>query len=239
MSTSTDKFAMQSWPLRRYEFPMPIRYHVDAAKGPGVVICMHGYQDHALSMMRRIGWWERTDLPFQLCALNGPFPVPLWTGDGFKEAYSWYFRDTSRDLEFVSPMTTANRLRRLIDDLGLHSTAKVLFGFSMGGFLAPYMAAHLENVRGIIGYGCGYNVEVYEKCKPLRVHAVHGDRDERIPVGPAEADFEKILQFGHAGKFHIVSGLTHRVEESVEPLVRRLILDCFDSTAGATPVVKP
>lgn len=229
----SDKFAMQSWPLRRYEFPMPIRYHLDAPKGPGVVLCMHGYQDHALSMLRRIGWWEREDLPFQVLALNGPFPVPLWTGDGFKEAYSWYFRDTSRDLDFVSPMTTAMRLKTLIDDLGLHQVPKVLFGFSMGGFLAPYMATQLYGVKGIIGLGCGYNSEIYEKCKPLHVHAVHGSKDERIPVEPARADFQKVLQFGHTGKFHLVPDLTHRVETSLEPLVRALVLDCFG--VGAHP----
>lgn len=224
---STDKFAMQSWPLRRYEFPMPIRYHVDAAKGPGVVICLHGYQDHALSMVRRIGWWERTDLPFQLLAINGPFPVPLWTGEGFKEAYSWYFRDTSRDLEFLSPTTTANRLRELLTDLGLNNTPKVLFGFSMGGFLAPYVASQVDNVKGIIGYGCGYSPEIYAKFKPLRVHAVHGSKDERIPMENSRTDFAKVLQLGHTGQFHVVPDLTHRVETSVEPLVRGLALDCF------------
>ena len=172
MSSNTEKFAMQSWPLRRYDFPMPIRYHLSPSKKPGVVICLHGYQDHALSMIRRIGWWEK-ELPFQILAINGPFPVPIWTADGFKEAYSWYFRDTSRDLEFVSPATTASRLKCLVGDLSLAEIPKVIFGFSQGGFLASYVATELENVRGIIGLGCGYPLENYARVKPMRVHAVN------------------------------------------------------------------
>ena len=224
---SHDKFAMQSWPLRRYDFPMPIRYHLDAAKGPGVVICLHGFQDHALSMIRRIGWWEKTDLPFQLFAVNGPFPVPLWTGEGFKEAYSWYFRDTSRDLEFVSPATTASRLKMLVDDVGLTDTPKVLFGYSQGGLLAPYVASVLKNVKGIVGLGTMYIADAYKKCSPLKVHGVHGEKDDRISLTSSRSEFQTVLSFGHKGEFHPVPNLIHRVETSVEPLIRSLVLDCF------------
>jgi predicted esterase len=223
-----DKHAMKDWPLRRYDFPMPIRYHLTPPKGDGVVICLHGYQDHALSMIRRLGWWE-ADLPFQILAINGPFPVPIWTNDGFREAYSWYFRDTSRDLEFVSPVTTALKLRTLLQDLKLEKTPKVLFGFSQGGYLNPYLHHEIHEVRGLIGYGCGYNPEIYAKTPPTTVHAVHGELDERIPAGPAQADFNKILTLGHRGEFHLVPGLTHRVEPTVEPLIRRLALECLSA----------
>ena len=224
----SDKFAMQSWPLRRYDFPMPIRYYLTEKKGPGLVICLHGYQDHALSMIRRLGWWEREDLPFQICAINGPFPVPIWQADGFKEAYSWYFRDTSRDLDFVSPDTTASRLKLLVDDLGLSDVPKILVGFSMGGFLAPYLASELLNVRGIIGIGCGYNADTYAKLSPLSVHAVHGDKDERIDIEGSKSDFTKVIAAGHTGGYHAVPGLTHRVDSSIEPLIRKLALEEFN-----------
>jgi predicted esterase len=227
MTNENDKFAMQSWPLRRYEFPMPIRYHLSAPTAvKGVVVCLHGYQDHALSMLRRIGWWDAV-LPFQILAINGPFPVPLWLNDGFKEAYSWYFRDTSRDLEFVSPAATALNLSQLMTDLNLKDTPKVLFGFSQGGYLCPYLSQQLNAVRGIIGLGCGYPEEAYALNKPLKVYALHGSSDERVLPEPARLDFERILTVGHRGEFHLIPGLTHRVEASVEPLVRRLALECL------------
>ena len=220
---------MHAWPVKRYDFPMPIRYSLSAAPADsgGVVICLHGYQDHALSMIRRLGWWENTGLPFQVLAVNGPFPVPIWLADGFKEAYSWYFRDTERDLEFVSPVTTAQRLTQLIADLNLSATPKVIFGFSQGGFLAPYLAAQLGRVAGIIGYGCGYPAEIYAKTHGIKVYAVHGELDERVPPAPARADFDKVLAAGHLGEFHLIPKLTHKVEPRMEPLVRKLALACL------------
>lgn len=224
----SDKFPMQSWPLKRFDFPMPIRYHLTPAKGPGVVICLHGYQDQALSMIRRLGWWQ-AELPFQLLAINGPFPVPIWSAEGFIEAYSWYFRDTSRDLDFVSPKVTAERLELLINELGLEHVPKVLFGFSQGGFLCPYVAAQLNQVKGIIGLGCDYAVDVYAECAPTEVHAIHGQKDERIPFGPAQVSFQKVLAAGHHGQFHLLPELTHKVEGSLEPLVRRLAQGCLNA----------
>lgn len=231
----SEKESMRSWPTRNFQFTLPLRYHLSPNSKTGLVICLHGYQDHALSMLRRIGWWDK-DLPFQVLAINGPFPVPSWTGDGFKEAYSWYFRDSRADIMLVHPTTTAQALRALIDDLGFKDTPKVIFGFSQGGYMAPYLTSQLINVRGIIGLGCGYFREAYEQCPPVLVHAVHGDADERISMSGARADFEKIRQFGHTGAFHEVAGLTHKVEYSVEPLIRQLVLR---SLSGPTPTVIP
>jgi hypothetical protein len=88
--------------------------------------------------------------------------------------------------------------------------------------MSPYLAAKLKNVRGIIGYGCSYSQEAYSQLPPTAVHAIHGDADERVPISKSKADFQKIFQFGHKGTFHEVPGLTHRVEQSVEPLVRQI-----------------
>jgi hypothetical protein len=95
----------------------------------------------------------------------------------------------------------------------------------MGGFLAPYMAAELKNVKGIVGIGCGYNAEAYAKCPPLTVHAIHGENDERIPIAGSKDDFAKVILAGHNGQYHAIPGLTHKVEASLEPLVRRLALE--------------
>jgi predicted esterase len=226
----SEKHAMADWPLKRYDFSIPFRYHLSGPSGKGLVICMHGYQDHALSMVRRLGWWgDNSQLPFQVLAINGPFPVPIWTEQGFKEAYSWYFRDTYGNLAFLSPDMTAGRLHFLLRDLGLSDATKVLFGFSQGGYMCPYLASHIENVKGIVGYGCGYDAEIYARCKPMMVQAIHGDKDERIPFEPVREEFSKLVSDRHRGEFHLVPNLTHRVEASAEPLVRRLVLECFES----------
>jgi predicted esterase len=208
---------------RLYEFPLPLQYSLSPPQGDGLVIALHGFQDNAASLLKRIGWLDR-DLPFQLLAVNGPFPVPVWNKEGLKEAYSWYFRDRDRGIELVTPETTALRLAQFLKDLGLHKIRKVIFGFSQGGYLAPYLAEQTENIAGIVGTGCGYNKDAYLRIQRLPVLAIHGAKDERVDLSRSRSEHEFILSKGFSGEFIEVADLEHRVQSSIEPLVRAFVL---------------
>ena len=206
-----------------YEFPLPVRYHLTAPKGKGLVIVLHGYQDTAHSMMKRLGWLD-TELPFQVLAINAPFPVPIWNKEGLKEAYSWYFRDRDKDLVIVAPDTTAERVAQLFRDLQLENSRKVFFGYSQGGYLAPYIAAHSDKVRGIAGLGCGFNEDAFENLNPLPVLALHGALDDRVSIDKSKKEHEALIAQGFTGEFIEIPGLEHKVDPVVEPLVRDFIL---------------
>lgn len=207
------------WPSKKYSYSLPMRYTLWGPKDKGVVVALHGYQDHALSMMSRIGWWEKS-LPFQVLAVNAPFPVPIWTKNGFLEAYSWYFRDTDRGFTIVSPTEAALRVYQLIQELGLDGTPIMIFGFSQGGYLAPFVGHFLKNLRGLICLGSGFPPEPYTLLSPTTVLAIHGDQDERIPYQSSQAAHALLMQKGFKGEFRIVPGLTHRVDPLVEPMIR-------------------
>lgn len=213
---------LEDWSFETYPFTLPLRFKLWGPKNTGVVVCLHGFQDHALSMMKRIGWWEQ-DLPFQILAVNAPFPVPIMTQDGYQEAYAWYFRDTERNFTIVSPQETAERVAQLIRSLNLSETPSVIFGFSQGGYLAPFLAPHLKNLRALIGLGSGYPIEVYAGLPKLKIFALHGDQDERIPIESSREAHALLVERGFGGEFRTVPGLGHRVEPKVEPLVRRII----------------
>ena len=218
------------WQEKNYSFPLPLRYVLSQPKSPqispqsseGLVLLLHGYQDSAQSMLKRLGWLEG-DLPFQYLAVNGPFPVPVWNAEGYKEAYSWYFRDTSRDLVLVQPSTTAERLNQWLKDLNLAERPLVLFGFSQGGYLAPFLAKHLPNVRSIIGLGCGYTEEGYANLKPLDVWALHGSLDDRIDLEKSKSEHTALLTKGFRGEFIEIPNVGHKVDPAIEPKLRELI----------------
>lgn len=210
------------WQEKIYSYPLPTRYVLSSDQGEGLVILLHGYQDNAPSMLRKLGWQDKT-LPFQWLAPNAPFPVPVWNADGFKEAYSWYFRDTDRKLIYVKPATTAERLAQLLSEIGLLQRPIVIFGFSQGGYLAPFLAKHLPNAKAIIGVGCGYTDEGFDGLKPLPVWGIHGVNDERIPIEKGRSEHAAVLTKGFPGEFIEVPGLTHKVDLSIEPKVRELI----------------
>lgn len=208
---------------RTYEFSLPLQYFLSPPAGDGLVIALHGYQDNAGSMLKRIGWIGQ-DLPFQILGINGPFPVPVWNQDGMKEAYSWYFRDRDRGIEIVTPETTAMRIGQLLKDLGLQKVKKVIFGFSMGGFLAPYLCEQAENVMAIAGTGCVHNHDAYIRIKRIPVLGIHGAKDERVVLERARREHEAIMKEGFTGEFIEVADLEHRVQPSFEPLVRAFAL---------------
>jgi predicted esterase len=207
-----------------------MRYILSQNPSENLVVALHGYQDSAQSMLRRLGWTE-ADLPFQWLALNAPFPVPVWNADGFKEAYSWYFRDSERNLVLVKPSTTAERVAALIKDLGFERRPVVFFGFSQGGYLAPHVAKHLAAVRGIVGLGCGYTQEGYENLKPTAVWGLHGGADERISIEKARHEHAAVMQAGFTGAFIEIPNLAHKVDATAEPMVRELIERSFKENA--------
>ena len=137
--------ALYEWPVQEINFSLPLRYLSIEAASPGTVVCLHGYQDHALSMLRRLGWLENSP-PFGVLAVNGPFPVPIWNETGFVDAYSWYFRDSARNFVVVAPETTAEKVAMLIHKIVGKNKPIVLFGFSQGGYLAPFLARRLSAV---------------------------------------------------------------------------------------------
>lgn len=222
---------MKTWPCKAYPYTLPVRYRLSGPKRAGVVIALHGYRHNAKAMLQGIGWLKPgTELPFQVLAVNAPFPVPIRTQAGvFTEAYSWYFRDSRRGFSIVTPEEAAGRVGQLVSELALADRPAVLFGFSMGGYLAPYVAHHLKGLRGIIGLGSGYPADSYANLPPTRVEAIHGEKDEVIPVAGSRAAHAQLMNDGRgfSGAFHAIPGLSHRVDESVEPLVRRLAMEAL------------
>lgn len=219
---------LREWPYRSYAYTLPLRYHL-TGQGPGLVVCLHGYQDHASSLLKRLGWLGRTDLPFRVLGINAPFPVPVWGPRGFSEAYAWYFRDATAGFEVIGPEAAARGAAQLMTDLGLVSVPTVILGFSQGAYLAPWLARARESAtpndptRAIIGVGGGYPRENFGGLAHVPTYAVHGVDDERVPCADAAREHADLVAHGFAGRFVAVPGLRHRVTAEVEAIVRPLI----------------
>jgi hypothetical protein len=58
----------------------------------------------------------------------------------------------------------------------------------------------------------------------LPVLAIHGANDERVELSRSRSEHEFIVRQGFSGKFIEVADLEHRVQSSIEPLVRAFVL---------------
>ncbi len=200
-----------TWQNKYFNFSLPLKYHLSDQKSSLLIVLLHGYQDRAESVLKRLGW--QTDPPsVRVLAINAPFPAPKWTPSGFVEAYSWYFRDTDRKLTLVPPSMSARAVVELMAHLGLAETPKVLVGFSQGGYLAPFIASQAKAVRAIVAMGSSFPSDSYKGVHPLPVYALHGAIDEIVPIEKAKREHSEILSKGFTGEFRVIDGLTHKVD---------------------------
>lgn len=211
---------------------LPVGYrHLEVSTPKMLTIFLHGYADHGGSFTRRL-FPEGYPQPLaETSALipNGPFPVPVKTEDGWREAYAWYFFDDSRQKMVISPDTAVNGIKSLVAELGYEDVPKALVGFSQGGFLAPYLAQHLKNVRTLIGIGTGYRTDYFG---PLlnglphapSVHAIHGAVDGVFPLTAAKAAHQKVIALGFSGDFHSVDHGTHVANEAMGKILCDLLV---------------
>ena len=178
-----------------------------------LAIFLHGYSDHGGSFLRRLfpkGWPTELD-NVGLLAPNGLFPVPVKTEEGWREAYSWYFFDEAKMRMLISPDFAVTGIQMLLKQYGLEESPKTIIGFSQGGFLAPYLAKHLNGVSEIIAVGSGFRPDFYEvlSAKHIRLTAIHGDQDEVFPIAAAKKAHARILDLGFKGDFLEIPGVRH------------------------------
>lgn len=210
---------------------LPISYHLRTATAPQLLlIALHGYSDHSLSFLRRlfakpksaradaatIEWPPSLDAVTVL-APNGPFPVPVKTDEGFKEAYSWYFYQLEEQRMIISPATAVAGCLKILRQHELLHLPVMIAGFSQGGYLAPVLGTELEaegaRVCEIVGLGTGFREDYYPRtsAKNWRVSALHGEADEVFPVANARREHARIGELGFAGDFVTVPAAAHKV----------------------------
>jgi predicted esterase len=206
--------------------PLTINYWQSDGTGSdkSAVLFLHGYSDSARSFLRRLGFWEK-ELPFGVIAPNAPFPVPVKDGTFYKEAFSWYFMDSSRKSVLIAPEVAVKLLVDFFRDQGWLEKKIIVVGFSQGGFLAPRLVPALKNIERIICVGSRYRADAYSDWRGVRVDAVHGASDEVINPGEAQSDFEALDLNKYGGSFHVIENMTHRITETCGKKVLELLTD--------------
>ncbi len=200
--------------------PLSFR-HRPASDLKVLVIFLHGYTDHGGSFLRRLFKDEPSDV-FSRAALlapNGPFPVPVKSETGWREAYAWYFYDDRDQKMVISPETAILGCEKLIQDFGYESVPKILVGFSQGGYLAGYLAPRIRNVVEIIGVATGFREDCYPAGAPWTVTAIHGAADEVFPLDRARQSHAQVLKKGFEGRFHEIPKLNHVASTAVGDIV--------------------
>jgi predicted esterase len=206
---------------------LPFSYRHRAVNTPKVlVIFLHGYSDHGGSFIRRLypEGWPAALKDAAILVPNGPFPVPVKSETGWREAYSWYFYREDEQRMVISPDTAIRECKQLIKKFGYEDIAKIVVAFSQGGYLAPQLAPHLENVVEIVGVATGYREDYYPPPAKFKITAIHGTDDEIFPIAQARTTHGKILSHGFHGDFIELPGLKHIAAKAVGNAIESRVL---------------
>ena len=215
--------------LVKVQTELPCRYSFREPVSPqGLILLLHGYKLSGEYLFRRLQSQlcpERGDLTeWAVISPDGPFPVPgkRMSGDPYV-GYSWYFYDAAKD-EYVLDMEPAQSyVVSLIAKLGFESLPKIIIGYSQGGYLAPFVAQRLTQVRQVIGVSCEFLHEELTGELPFRMDAVHGALDDIVDPEKSRRSHLGLVARGVQGSFASVGSAGHRLTPEIAAQVGQLL----------------
>lgn len=192
-----------------------------AAKNAPVFILLHGYSQTGEVFLKKLA----SILPegAGVLAPNGPFPVPESDGKGYRLGFSWYFYEPKVDEYYIDMELGRNYVASLIESLGLNESAKIIVGYSQGGYIAPFVAAKLKNVRQVLGINCQFLDEEMPEILPCPMDQVQGSEDQIVTPENSKKSFEKLVARGMKGTFVEVKGASHGLTPPLLEEVSKLL----------------
>jgi predicted esterase len=203
---------------QRHEVPirLPVDLHeIRPPKPTELIVLLHGFDESGDRILGKVS----PVLPptAWVLAPNGPFPMPHRTPEGYRMGFAWYFYNAAKTEYYIDMEVALSTVEGLVRELGAQDLPKRVIGFSQGGYVAPFLALRLGNVRQVVGMACEFLHEELAPFAPLAfpVDGLCGQADEITPPDQARSGFESLLPLCRvAGRFEMIAGSTHRIDDS-------------------------
>jgi phospholipase/carboxylesterase len=184
-------------------------------KPESLVVLLHGYGSNGDDLISLAPYWRDALPTTQFLAPNAPEGIP-----GYQGGFQWF------DLASMSPQQVERGVRgaassvdkfldREIERYGIAPGRVALVGFSQGTMMSLHVGMRrTPQIGAIIGFSGALaapeSLKTEIKAKPP-ILLVHGDQDDRIPVGAMLQAGQAICEAGHGATWHISQGLPHSI----------------------------
>ena len=188
------------------QLPVTVQATQEKLEGPDrTFVLLHGYGETKERIKRKL---FDTVRPFgnEVITVNAPFPIPISTEKGPKEAYSWFFRSRRHGVTLVDPFVNQVVFSALVNRLSLGHRKCVLIGFSQGGMVLPVLASELPQVEAMIAISIGVSESDFIKPPQVPLHIIHGDADSLSDIHFAKEEFDQLKAKQVPGSFVEVEG---------------------------------
>lgn len=184
-------------------------------KPDSLVVFVHGYGSNGADLLSLAPYWAKRLPRAQFVAPNAPEPVPMAPG-----GYQWFpISQLDPRLMEQGVRQAAASLDRFLDRelerYGLPASRLALVGFSQGTMMALHVGLRRErSPAAIIGYsgllvGPARLKEERRSAPPVLL--VHGDRDDRIPLGAMFDALDGLNEAGCPAVWHVSYGIPHSI----------------------------
>lgn len=176
-----------------------------------LVVAVHGYGDRPESLREMV---DHCALPVRVVAPQGPIPL----GEGPDAGFAWFALGTGPNDEHFRAETVSRAADGLASEIERAKQEQptervVLTGFSQGGVLAFAVALlHPETVTVAIPIAGGLPpVLIPEPLPPAGppIHALHGERDTVIPMGPTRELVDRLAAAGWTADLTVFPDTAH------------------------------
>jgi phospholipase/carboxylesterase len=201
-------------PIRgEHEIRLRVPWRLDGPADPGLplVLCLHGMGMDEDSFALLVQGLQR--LPARLLVPRGPYPVEL-RGEG-RIGASWYAYDGDQDRFHRELERTEGIVLGLLADVeaaqGLRPRARVLLGFSQGGYCGAYIA--VRNARlfgGMIISGARVKTELLGEAmsdaaaRGFAALLLHGERDASVSPDASARGRDALRDAGIDVEHHVL-----------------------------------
>ncbi|MBL8549696.1 MAG: dienelactone hydrolase family protein [Hyphomonadaceae bacterium] len=181
-----------------------------------LVALLHGYGSNGADLISLAPYWAKALPHAAFVSPNAPEPVP-----GAPGGYQWWdlmARGDPLAMEQGAKQAAGALERyftRELERLQLEPNRLALVGFSQGTMMSLYVGPRrIVPPAGIVGFSGmligGERLKEEAKAKPP-ILLVHGDRDDRIPLGAMFQAADGLCEAGLSAQWHVSYGVPHSI----------------------------
>lgn len=180
-----------------------------------LVIFLHGYGQSAQNFYSDIK--DIIDDTHSVLIPNGPFPLPGKARTVESLGFAWYFYDSQSDEYYIPYEIPAQMIQSLIEELNVSTLPKIIVGYSQGGYLAPFVAEVLTNIKNVICINSSFRDDFMKKTnEDFLVHAINGANDDLVDPKLARERHEKLSRLNRQGDFNLIADTNHRINDAIK-----------------------
>lgn len=186
-----------------------------------VILLLHGLGERGKRIFRKLLPYLPQDA--LIIAPNGPFPIPRLKENRMSYGHSWYFYDKFERSYFINQDLAKYWLRDLLKIENPEALPLTIIGFSQGGYLAPLVGKEIPETKHVIGLACEFRTTLIHEKPPFQMDAIHGEKDEIIPLKMALEEKEKLAPLGIEIGWYPIKEAAHEITSEMGETVKKVL----------------